>query len=35
MNRVPLNGKDYGICDEILNNLFTEVNQSHEIRRHS
>lgn len=25
MNRVPLNGKDYGICDEILENLFTET----------
>lgn len=25
MNRVPLNGKDYEICDQILNNLFTEV----------
>jgi hypothetical protein len=25
MNKVPLNGKDYVICDEILNNLFTET----------
>jgi hypothetical protein len=25
MNRVPLNGKDYGICDEILESLFTET----------
>lgn len=25
MNRVPLNGKDYVVCDEILNNLFTET----------
>ncbi len=25
MNRVALNGKEYQICDEILNNLFTDV----------
>ena len=25
MNRVPFNGKDYGICDEILESLFTET----------
>ncbi len=25
MNRVALNGKDYKICDEILNNLFTDA----------
>ena len=25
MNRVPLDGKEYGICDEILNNLFIET----------
>jgi hypothetical protein len=25
MNRVPLNGKEYQICDEILNSLFTET----------
>ncbi len=25
MNRVALNGKEYQICDEILNNLFTEA----------
>lgn len=25
MNRVPLNGKEYGICDEILENLFIET----------
>lgn len=25
MNRVPLNGKDYIICDEILNGLFDKV----------
>lgn len=35
MNKVPLNGKEYQLCDEILNHLFTEVNQSNEIRRHS
>lgn len=27
MNRVALNGKEYQLCDEILNNLFTEVKQ--------
>lgn len=25
INRVPHDGKDYGICDEILNGLFEEV----------
>jgi hypothetical protein len=25
MNRVPLNGKDYVICDEILNSIFKET----------
>jgi len=25
MNRVPLDGKEYGICDEILNSLFIET----------
>lgn len=25
MNRVALNGKEYQLCDEILNNLFDEV----------
>jgi len=25
MNRVPLDGKDYRICDDILNGMFTEV----------
>jgi len=25
MNRVPHAGKDYSVCDEILNNLFKEV----------
>lgn len=25
MNRVALNGKDYKICDEILNKLFTDT----------
>ena len=25
MNRVALNGKEYQICDEILNNLFADV----------
>lgn len=25
MNRVALAGKDYGICDEILEHLFTET----------
>jgi len=25
MNRVPLNGKEYGVCDEILESLFTET----------
>jgi hypothetical protein len=25
MSRVPLDGKDYRICDEILNGLFKEV----------
>jgi len=25
INRVPHDGRDYGICDEILNDLFKEV----------
>jgi hypothetical protein len=25
MNRVPLDGKDYRICDDILNGMFSEV----------
>ena len=25
MNRVPLNGKDYKICDDILNKMFEKV----------
>jgi hypothetical protein len=25
MNRVPLDGKDYRICDDILNGMFEEV----------
>jgi len=25
MNRVPLNGKDYQICDNILNGMFAKV----------
>jgi hypothetical protein len=25
MNKVPLNGKEYGVCDDILNNLFIET----------
>lgn len=25
MNKVSLNGKEYQLCDEILNNLFIEV----------
>jgi len=25
MNRVPLDGKDYRICDDILNGIFSEV----------
>ena len=33
MNRVALNGKEYKLCDEILNNLFTEVKQSNETRQ--
>lgn len=27
MNRVSLNGKEYQVCDDILNHMFAEVNQ--------
>jgi hypothetical protein len=29
MNSVPLNSKNYQICDSILNQLFTEVKSSY------
>lgn len=29
MNAVPLNGKDYQICDSILNELFVEVKSTY------